>query len=437
MTQEDERIARKLLDLTSRGDRVQIRNGMTYLDGFALGNGTVEISRQVVRDRRRRDIPEKIMGTVAVLYSVVVGAMREFWVKTARADVKVHEIPISFEFTPTTSIGGVGSSATFSGTVNEGKSINLLKDLTGIAPVGGYFRLTGTYSFNWTGPSSRPGGNRNSAWTNETVDQDGQLLPGRVGWSSFFGLNTSSSGTWGNDVLFRMPPSSDFLFTASDRGLNCIQAFWPWNYISPGVPYAASATWSLTVTISEYFGPSTVANTYASWISNDGNDIFITVKDSHSLDCGFTPAESISESIKPTVDGIEFQKLSLLDDNAVGTFYEQGDTVLRREANWRNVQEAFTLLPLDSEDSCIDSFANNPVANLIAPNIYSINLNQVISGSTLRNRLQTSPDTVAATLTTQTATNEGESCTLGTSTESTVQVPSPGRGTIEGITYIP
>ena len=56
MSQEDERIARKLLDLTSRGDRVQIRNGMTYLDGFALGNGTVEIRSQVVRDRRRRDV---------------------------------------------------------------------------------------------------------------------------------------------------------------------------------------------------------------------------------------------------------------------------------------------------------------------------------------------------------------------------------------------
>ena len=54
MSQEDERIARKLLDLTSRGDRVQIRNGMTYLDGFALGNGTVEIRSQVVRDRRMR-----------------------------------------------------------------------------------------------------------------------------------------------------------------------------------------------------------------------------------------------------------------------------------------------------------------------------------------------------------------------------------------------
>lgn len=67
--QDDERIARKLLDLGSRSDRVQIRNGMTYLDGYALGNGTVEIRSQVARDRRRRlwiqgavpDYPVKIL----------------------------------------------------------------------------------------------------------------------------------------------------------------------------------------------------------------------------------------------------------------------------------------------------------------------------------------------------------------------------------------
>jgi hypothetical protein len=54
MSQDDERIARKLLDLTTRRDRVQIRNGITYLDGYALGNGTVELRSQVVRDRRMR-----------------------------------------------------------------------------------------------------------------------------------------------------------------------------------------------------------------------------------------------------------------------------------------------------------------------------------------------------------------------------------------------
>jgi hypothetical protein len=64
--QDDERIARKLLDLGSRSDRVQIRNGITYLDGYALGNGTVEIRSQVARDRRRRYIPDEVKKPIIV-----------------------------------------------------------------------------------------------------------------------------------------------------------------------------------------------------------------------------------------------------------------------------------------------------------------------------------------------------------------------------------
>ena len=56
--------------------------------------------------------------------------------------------------------------------------------------------------------------------------------------------------------------------------------------------------------------------------------------------------------------------------------------------------------------------------------------------STLEDYLSTIDGTIDATLTTRTATS-GVTCTLGTATESTVQVPSPGRGTIEGITYLP
>jgi len=68
MTQEDERIARKLLDLSSRSDRVQLRNGMTYLDGYALGNGTVELRSQVVRDRRMRMRAEEVAETIERLW---------------------------------------------------------------------------------------------------------------------------------------------------------------------------------------------------------------------------------------------------------------------------------------------------------------------------------------------------------------------------------
>lgn len=66
MTQEEERIARKLLDLTTRGNRVQERNGVVYFDGFALGVGAVELNRNVVRDRRRRQIPDSdVIGPIA------------------------------------------------------------------------------------------------------------------------------------------------------------------------------------------------------------------------------------------------------------------------------------------------------------------------------------------------------------------------------------
>jgi hypothetical protein len=84
--QDDERIARKLLDLGARSDRVQIRNGITYIDGYALGNGTVEIRSQVVRDRRRREAPVIEGYAAAILYEVVNGTNSEIWLQDDGAE---------------------------------------------------------------------------------------------------------------------------------------------------------------------------------------------------------------------------------------------------------------------------------------------------------------------------------------------------------------
>jgi hypothetical protein len=89
MTQEDERIARKLLDLSSRSDRVQIRNGMTYLDGYALGNGTVELRSQVVRDRRMRMRAEEQSGLqfeFAIIYYKDAGDSKTVWLRDGDAE---------------------------------------------------------------------------------------------------------------------------------------------------------------------------------------------------------------------------------------------------------------------------------------------------------------------------------------------------------------
>jgi hypothetical protein len=94
MSQDDERIARKLLDLTSRSDRVQIRNGMVYLDGYALGNGTVEIRSQVVRDRRRRWNPDQTGWAAALIYTVAMGEAVQFWLQdNGGKSVLLYTIP--------------------------------------------------------------------------------------------------------------------------------------------------------------------------------------------------------------------------------------------------------------------------------------------------------------------------------------------------------
>jgi hypothetical protein len=104
--------------------------------------------------------------------------------------------------------------------------------------------------------------------------------------------------------------------------------------------------------------------------------------------------------------------------------------------DWRG--DAVSLTPtagITAADICSNDYLANPEALLNSGNLYSIALSQTIDSQTLQQRLQTSPDTIAATLTTRTATS-GASCALGTVAESTVQVPSPGRGTVEGITYL-
>lgn len=119
-----------------------------------------------------------------------------------------------------------------------------------------------------------------------------------------------------------------------------------------------------------------------------------------------------------------------------GTTVYDSPPLPSNDDDWRKALVSFAPPALGSLSSCLADAIYLPDGILTGGNLYRIDLDQIISGSTLRDRLQSSAATVTATLTTQTATS-GETCTLGTAAESTVQVPSPGRGTIEGITYLP
>ncbi|MEM9149381.1 MAG: hypothetical protein AAGB19_02865, partial [Cyanobacteria bacterium P01_F01_bin.3] len=63
MTQEEERIARKLLNVNTRSDAVRVEGGAVFIDGFrVLGRGSVELNRRQVRYRRKRFQPAEALG---------------------------------------------------------------------------------------------------------------------------------------------------------------------------------------------------------------------------------------------------------------------------------------------------------------------------------------------------------------------------------------
>ena len=324
---------------------------------------------------------------VAVLYSVVVGAVREFWVKTKKYDVKVHEIPLQTENIPTTTFGNTVGSSINSGTITSSADIAFISA-------------------------------RRSQFLMQ-VDVTANYISG-------FGSGTATPFTTGARVTVSAGNPTGSNSTASVVGgdlfgLAC-------RPIGLSIEGTANISASVTYTILEA-SSSITTNPYESWISGGNNAIYGVIKHSQEiLNCTFDET--------PT---LEFTDLALIDLPVLVTAtYSNGDIVTTRPGNWRQPLENFLRIndQPPSGSSCIDNYLGDNTSSLESSTLYRINLNQTISGQTLRTLLETSPDTVTATLTTQTATS-GETCTLGTATESTVQVPSPGRGTIEGITYLP
>lgn len=84
MTQEEDRIARKLLDVTRRSDLVRVQGNDVYLDGFRIPtDGVVEVSARTVRDRRRR-APTPEAGGIAILRYLLQVQITSFDIQQGR-----------------------------------------------------------------------------------------------------------------------------------------------------------------------------------------------------------------------------------------------------------------------------------------------------------------------------------------------------------------
>lgn len=336
---------------------------------------------------------------VAVLYSVVNAGMREFWVKTATADVKAYEIPTTFTYTPSTSFGStVGSTISGSLTLSSSESsagVDLAFLSIRHGSISFLVETTATY-----------------------ISGSGASIEARP-------VTTEASSTVSQSVTSESGSASTTVSSTAQNG-GCLPIGLSLIKSNPLGSISASGTVTYTITA---ISSGTVSNPFECWISSPGGGaIYLIIKSGVNT-------SGCSEGENPIQD---FTDLALINLPSLSTAeYSNGDSVTTRPGHWREPLEDFLYIndQPPSGSSCADDYLPDRDSLISAGNLYEISLDQTISGQTLRDRLQTSTDTVAATLTTQTAT-DGVTCTLGTATESTVQVPSPGRGTIEGLTYL-
>jgi hypothetical protein len=340
--------------------------------------------------------------------------VREFWVKTAAADVKVHEIERTQTLLPIFSWGdSVGDSLDTSASASAA-NLEAATDSN----------LNGSIFF----PQST------SCTLDITVTASGTATVNRSGFAR-------SNRTNAAQARVNVANSSDtdsantFISAGSSSGLALPRG----RNVAIGIVLESNpagstgtVTWNATVTHTiASISAFTRTNPYEAWISASGQVIYVLIKH----------LQETVDPDDPTRDS--FDRLQIIELGFDGTIlsssaYLRDDTIPINALNWRDVLSNFIAIgdQLTTADSCTDLYKGNAFINLLSGNSRSILPSQIINGQTLRQRLQTSPDTIAATLSTRPATS-GASCTLGTAAESTVQVASPGRGTVEGITYLP
>lgn len=326
-------------------------------------------------------------GQVAVLYSVVAGEVREFWVKTAKFDVKVHEISTQKTATPFFSWGdAIGQSTTASGSFTTANDIAYFGDDYVICPPGTAAGLIVETTAQWLSGVGR------RAVVQSSLTNDGNSIV-----LSFFPTNTGSGST-----VVSGPGAGGGDLAKGRRFIVRAEFF-----LDSGT---ATVSWSgsVTHTISSIFGGWLVPVAYEAWISATPTNIYVIIKYLQ----GFLVVD----------DAEDFDSLQLITLNRAGDIlssaaYVVGDTVPVNTSNWRDSFSNFLAVANQSAsgDSCVDTHRTNTSANLFDGNLYTVS---------------------GGSLSTQSATSE-ETCNLGSATTSMVKVPSPDRGTVEGISYTP
>jgi hypothetical protein len=335
-------------------------------------------------------------GQVAVLYSVVAGEVREFWVKTAKVDVKVHEIPLETvrDFDPE----GVDSGSPPPNGMLWGPA----------------FRI---FDMNCTT------GEVNSSSITVAASNDVPSYYALGGYPIPSGAPYVALGRWQQDFI---SPNGIFLssFTAYVPVLHDYQPcsfFGSPEIISPPPVYLGIRFRNVgdPEPNTEDYEPPKVPdgpNPYEAFISQYSPKVFTLIKS------GLNNEDEEFGELK--YQSLIVEELTDLEGTP-------------NSDDWRGPSVSLTpTIEIEDSDSCVEELLANSSASILEKTLYSVDLEQGINGQTLKSLLETSEKKVTAILTTQTL-NSGVECVFGPPKESKIKVPSPGRGTVEGISYTP
>ena len=337
---------------------------------------------------------------VAVLYSVVVGDVREFWVKTATSDIKVAEFTNSKTYTPFFSWGdSIGDSFLEEGTFSfpQGQS--------GQVPTSALFG--DEYLLLPPGTSTQLGFNT----TAQLISQDGPRVGNAgsnlttAGRSSVGGIEgTASSSNSATTFLSK----SGFASTTVARRDIALR-------LTAGIPQNGSITFSGTI---EYtintINSSTTTTPYEAWISADKTTIYVTIK---YLDDVFAIEEGDPQTENKSFDTVLLITLPLSGESFSSQSYSLTDSIPPQPDNWRESLNNFRRLA-DTPPTglgCVDDYRGNGAALLLDEMLYIVG---------------------ATEFTSRTATGT-ESCQLGDLSTGQINVPvMPTGATLIGQTFL-
>jgi hypothetical protein len=351
----------------------------------------------------------EVGGGAAVLYSVVVGAVREFWVKTKKFNVKVHEIPLMVPVEQPV-------------VDPQASGLNIVHIWKGYR------------SASWDPQAG-------AVKVIRTQVSENNITYEGVGTGAFNAHGDEIAAVWSSGVNFSGPPPAPIFRQASGRFYRFVwgypkQPFSLWivsgyferipvvgfenRFASPKPSFVgtrSSPAGSPSPPIDDFPEGYEVDNNYEAYISPSPTTLFCIIK--------YTKLY-----YDATYQFFKYFSISL----ANGSVQEVSPSPL----DWRFPIASASPSAVGQTTICQRAylFSDSSYLGISEDTLWGMDLSQSIGEESLRTLLESISNTITATLSTRTATS-GASCTLGTAAESTVQVPSPGRGTVEGITYLP